>query len=237
VDIPQQISSQVHDETWAGVTYHIRGELVPELQVDLQDAKVFFEHHTVLWKQTNVKIDIRKMHGAIKRKIAGGEFFVTRAQGPGRIAFSCDTPGQLIPLHLPKGEGIDVREHQFVAATDGVDFSFERVKGIRNILWGGTGFFMDKFRAKHQDEIVWVHGQGNVFVVDLDNGEEIDVEPGGWLYKDMHVKMSPHTTGLKTGFFGGGGKFTWQRFKGPGRVAIQTLYIAPVEGDTSEPGD
>ncbi len=31
--------------------------------------------------------------------------------------------------------------------------------------------------------------------------------------------------------FGGGGKLTWNRFTGPGRLAIQTMYIAPLEGD------
>jgi hypothetical protein len=30
--------------------------------------------------------------------------------------------------------------------------------------------------------------------------------------------------------FGGGGKLTWNRFTGPGRLAIQTLFIAPLEG-------
>jgi uncharacterized protein (AIM24 family) len=231
MDIPEPISTQVHDETFAGVTYHIRGELVPELQVDLTEGRVFFEHHVLLWKQTQVKIELRKMSGAIKRKIAGGEFFVTKAVGPGRVAFSRDSPGQLIPIHLEKGEGIDVREHQFVAATDNVEFSFERIKGVRNFLFGGSGFFMDKFRAKDDEGIVWIHGHGNVFEVNLDDGEEIDVEPGGWLYKDLHVKMSAHTSGLRTGLFGGGGKFTWNRFKGPGKVAIQTMYINPVEGD------
>ena len=231
MDVPEPISTQIHDETWAGVRYHIRGELVPELQVHLTEAKVFFEHHTLLWKQTGVKIEMRKMSGAIKRKIAGGEFFVTKAVGPGRVAFSRDSPGQLIPLHLSSGEGVDVREHQFVAASDNVDFSFERIKGVRNALFSGSGFFMDKFRAKHGDGIVWIHGHGNVFTVDLNHGEAIDVEPGGWLFKDMNVKMSAHTTGLKAGFFAGGGKFTWNRFEGPGRVAIQTMYIAPIEGE------
>ena len=36
--------------------------------------------------------------------------------------------------------------------------------------------------------------------------------------------------GLKTGIFGGGGKLTWNRFTGPGRLAIQTMFIAPLEG-------
>ena len=29
--IPEPIPSQIHDEQFAGVSYHIRGELVPEL--------------------------------------------------------------------------------------------------------------------------------------------------------------------------------------------------------------
>ena len=32
------------------------------------------------------------------------------------------------------------------------------------------------------------------------------------------------------GVFGGGGKLTWNRFTGPGRLALQTMFIAPLEG-------
>jgi uncharacterized protein (AIM24 family) len=39
--------------------------------------------------------------------------------------------------------------------------------------------------------------------------------------------------GLKSGMFGGGGKLTWNRFTGPGRLAIQTMFIAPAEGEDS----
>ena len=227
--IPEPIPTSVSDESFAGVTYHIRGELVPELQIELSSVPVMFEHHVLLWKEPGVQIELRKMHGAIKRKIAGGEFFVTRAVGPGRVAFSRDSPGQLIPLHLSKGEGVDVREHQFVAATDNVEYTYERVQGIRNMVLGGSGFFIDTFRASHGDAIVWVHGQGNVFVVNLDDGEQLDVEAGGWLYKDPSVRLESIGIGLKTGFMGGGGKLTWNRFTGPGRLAIQTMYIVPVE--------
>jgi len=38
--------------------------------------------------------------------------------------------------------------------------------------------------------------------------------------------------GLKTGIMGGGGKLTWNRFTGPGRLAIQTLFIAPLEASS-----
>jgi uncharacterized protein (AIM24 family) len=56
------------------------------------------------------------------------------------------------------------------------------------------------------------------------------VEAGGWLYKDPTVKLEAVTMGLKTGIMGGGGKLTWNRFTGPGRLAIQTMFIAPLEG-------
>ena len=230
MNLPEPIPTSVHDETFAGVTYHIRGELVPELQIEISQAPVFFEHHVLLWKETGLDVELKKLPGAIKRKVAGLEFFVTRTAGSGRIAFSRDSPGQCVPLHLAQGEGLDVREHQFIAATDNLDYSFERIQGVQNMLLGGSGFFMDKFRATSGNAVVWLHGHGNVFLVELGAGEQLDVEAGSWLYKDPSVKLEAVTMGLKTGLFSGGGKLTWNRFTGPGRLAIQTLFIAPLEG-------
>jgi uncharacterized protein (AIM24 family) len=230
MNLPAPIPTSVHDETFAGVTYHIRGELVPELQIELGDVRVMHEHHVLLWKETQVDIELKKLPGGIKRKIAGLDFFITRSVGPGRVAFSRDSPGQCIPLHLRQGEGLHVREHQFIAATDNLDYSFERIQGMRNMLLGGSGFFMDKFAATDGDALVWLHGHGNVFLVELGHGEQIDVEAGAWLFKDPTVKMEAVTMGLKTGLFSGGGKLTWNRFSGPGRLAIQTLFISPIEG-------
>jgi uncharacterized protein (AIM24 family) len=229
MQLPEPIPTMIRDESFADVTYHIRGELVPELQVVLGPGSVMFEHHVLLWKETRVEIELKKLPGGVKRKIAGLDYFVTRTFGAGHIAFSRDAPGQCIPMHLSIGEGLDVREHQFIAATDNLDYSYERVKGIQNMLLGGTGFFVDKFRATTGDAIVWLHGNGNVFLVELGAGEQLDVEAGAWLYKDPTVTMESVTMGLKTGLMGGGGKLTWNRFTGPGRLAIQTMFIAPAE--------
>jgi len=46
-----------------------------------------------------------------------------------------------VPMHLARGQAIDVREHQFLAATGGVDYSFQRMSGVSNMLFGGSGFF------------------------------------------------------------------------------------------------
>lgn len=222
--LPEPLAATVHDENFAGVTYHIRGELVPELQIEVGDTSVMFEHHVLLWKETKVDIELKKLPGAIKRKIAGLEFFVTRTAGAGRIAFSRDSPGQCVPLHLRQGEGLDVREHQFIAATDNLDYSFERIKGVQNMLLGGSGFFVDRFAAQAQEGIVWLHGFGNVFEKTLAPGEEIDVEPGAWLYKDPAVKMTTNVQRLSTGLFAGM-NLVMNRFTGPGRLGLQSMYV------------
>ena len=146
--VPEPIPTDVRDESFAGINYHIRGQLVPELQLELSGAPVMFEHHVLLWKEPNVEIEVRKLAKGIKRTIAGLDFFVTRATGPGRIAFSRDAAGQVIPIHLAQGQSLTVREHQFVAASDAIDYTYERVQGARNMLLGGSGIFVDKFTRR-----------------------------------------------------------------------------------------
>jgi uncharacterized protein (AIM24 family) len=212
-------------ETFAGVTYHIDGELVPVLTVEVTaDQPVFFEHHILLWKHPSVEIRIRPMKGALKRMVAGMQVFVTEAAGSGQIAFSRDGAGHIFALHLAPNQEINVREHQFLAATKGVDYTFERVKGIGTMLFGGTGFFIDRFTARGGEGILWLHGYGNVFEKVLAAGESIDVEPGGWLYKDASVKMATNVQSLSTGFFGSM-NFVTNRLTGPGRLGIQSMYF------------
>jgi uncharacterized protein (AIM24 family) len=177
-----------------------------------------------LWKNTNVRIRIKPMAGALKRMVAGMQVFVTEASGDGIIAFSRDGAGHIVPIHMPRGTELHVREHQFLAATNAIDYSFERVRGVSNMLFGGSGFFVDKFHSHQGDGIVWLHGYGNVFEKVLAPGETIDVEPSGWLYKDIGVKMETVIDKLSSGFFGGM-NFIVNRFTGPGRIGIQSMYL------------
>lgn len=222
---PKPVPTVVHDESFAGVTYHITGELVPVLTIDLKGTSVFFEHHILLWKDTAVNIGVKVVKGAFKRMIAGMQVFMTEASGTGHIAFSRDGAGQVLPIHLAPGQAIDVREHQFLAATENVGYTFTRVKGISNILLGGTGFFIDTFTAENSEGILWLHGYGNVFEVVLGAGESIDVEPGGWVYKDPSVTMDTGGQRLSMGLLAGSGNIFWNRFTGPGRVGIQSMYV------------
>ena len=222
-ELPRLLPTTAEGETFGGVTYHIDGELVPVLTVDVSKVPVFFEHHILLWKNTQVAIAIKAMKGALKRMMAGMQIFVTEASGQGMIAFSRDGAGHIAPIHMAAGSELQVREHQFLAATANVEYTFERVKGAANMLFGGSGFFIDKFRAS-SDGVLWLHGYGNVFEKTLEAGETIDVEPGGWLYKDSSVRMETVIDRLTSGFFGGM-NFVVNRFTGPGKIGIQSMYL------------
>lgn len=221
---PVLLNTSIRNESFGGVTYHIEGDLVPALTVEISSVPVYFEHHILLWKHPAVQIGIKAMKGALKRMMAGIQIFVTEAKGTGQISFSRDGAGQIIGLHLKQGEEIHVREHQFLAATSNVDYTFERVKGFANMLFGGSGFFIDKFKGAQGDGVLWLHGYGNVFEKNLAAGEQIDIEPGGWLYKDPSVKMETNLQNISTGLFGSFNLVT-NRFTGPGRVGIQSMYL------------
>jgi len=217
------------------VAVRIEGELVPVVDVELGGREnVYFEHHVLLWKQPQVNIGLKPLKGAVKRIFAGLQIFVTQAAGPGNISFSRDAPGQIVALQLQPGEEIHVREHQFLLATDGVAYDFFRIKGVANILFGGTGFFIDRFVSQGGAGLLLMHGYGNVFTKTLAPGESIDVEPGAFLWKDASVQLNTNVTNLSTGFFGGT-SFTLNRFTGPGRLGIQSMtYHEPINADAGQ---
>lgn len=223
---PQLMPSDIGSGQAPGVGYSIQGDLVPVLHCRLDGTvPVYFEHHVVLWKDPGLDIGLRTMKGAFKRVVAGMNIFMTEARGPGEIAFSRDATGHVFPIHLTPGATILVREHQFLAATGNVEYTFNRVKGLGSMLYGSSGFFVDHFHAPQQEGVVWLHGYGNVFEKTLASGEQIDVEPGGWVYRDESVDMDIKVMGLRTGIFGGGGQLVFNRFTGPGRVGIQSMYF------------
>src|SRR5437588_11521175 len=127
-------------------------------------------------------------------------------------------------MHLQPGQSIEVREHQFLAASDNIAYTFTRVRGIANMLFGSTGFFIDRFTAEQYEGVVFLQGYGNIFEVTLGPNEAIDVEPGGWLYKDASIRMEIKVMGLRSGIFAGSGQLVFNRFFGPAMLGLQRRY-------------
>src|SRR5664279_2653768 len=206
-------------------TCQVEGEIVPVAEINLGPGdSVFFEHHVMLWKEERVAMSVMQLAGGLKRAFAGMPFIISVAAGPGRIAFSRDATGELIVLPVHPGMELDVREHAFLLSSHQIAYSFVRIKGLSNILFGGQGMYMDRFVTTNAAGVLILHGYGNVFERRLGPGESIMVEPGAFLYKDSSVTMNVEFQKLGTGFFGGT-KMSLAKMTGPGRVGIQSMYV------------
>lgn len=225
---PELLPTQIPDGSAPGLTYRLEGELVPALHMNLDGSvPVYFEHHVLLWKYPEMQVGLHPLKKGLKRRVFGGmPLLLMEAQSAGQLAFSRDAPGHIVALHLAPGDGIMTREHQFLAAMGNVQYDYSRQKGYSNMMFGG-GFWVDHFYAADHEGVVWVHGYGNVFEKRLEAGETIDIEPGGWLYRDHTVEMTQQVYGFKTGLMGGGGNLVFNRFTGPGRVGLQSMYYHP----------
>ncbi len=219
-------------------TVRVEGELVPVVDIELgAQTSVYFEHHILLWKQPQVRLGFMGLQNAGKRFFAGLQIFISTAQGPGNIAMSREAPGQVVALKLRPGEMVDVREHQFLMATNNVGYDFYWQTGLANVFFSRTGLFIDRFAASTDEGLLLLHGYGNVFEKQLGPGEQLDVEPGAWLWKDASVRMDTVTvlqSGGGGGFMGalgalvGGASLMMNRFTGPGRLGLQSMtYHAP----------
>ena len=206
-------------------TCQVEGEIVPAAEINLgANDSIFFEHHVMLWKEERVAMSVMSLSGGLKRAFAGMPFIISVATGPGRIAFSRDATGELVVLPLHPGMELDVREHAFLLSSHQIDYSFVRVKGLSNILFGGQGMYMDRFVTTGAPGLLILHGYGNVFERRLQLGESIMVEPGAFLYKDSSVTLNVEFQKLGAGFFGGT-TMSLARMTGPGRVGIQSMYV------------
>jgi uncharacterized protein (AIM24 family) len=216
----------------------IEGAYVPVADLNLAAAdSVYFTHHVLLWKDPHVNITTMPLSGGWKRMFAGLPLIMTQANGPGRIAFSRDTPGELIALPLQPGQSIDVREHLFMLATGHVAYDW-----FMTNIWYTTGsgddkethrpvgMFMDRFAAPQAPGLLLLHASGNVFVREIGHGEALLVKPTALIFKDPTVQMQLHFEHPRSGYSSGWGmrswtnRYIWLRLWGPGRVAVQSSF-------------
>ena len=82
----------------------VSGRSVPAADWNLAAGEgVYFPHHVLLWQEPSVQLAPMSMRRAWKRMRAGLPLVMLTARGPGRIAFSHDTAGEVIALPLEAG--------------------------------------------------------------------------------------------------------------------------------------
>jgi uncharacterized protein (AIM24 family) len=217
----------------------IEGSLVPVADFKLAAGDgVYFAHHLMLWKDEHAQVSTMSLKSGWKRLFAGMPLIMTQAKGPGRIAFSKDSPGELLAIPLDRGQSTDVREHVFMIATHSVGYDwfntgiwFSTQEGNKTETHYPIGMFMDRFTASAGAGLLLLHGAGNVYIRDLQPNEQVLIKPTSLLFKDPTVGMNLHFEqpyGTWISWRTWGNRYIWLRLTGPGRVGVQS-HFEPVE--------
>ena len=92
-----------------------------------------------------------------------------------------------------------------------------------------VGQYLDRFTADDRPGLVMIGAGGNAYVRDLAEGETILVKPPALLFKDPTVAMQLHVeyphAGMKL-WRSWGNRYLWLRLWGPGRVGLESAYMA-----------
>jgi uncharacterized protein (AIM24 family) len=220
-------------------TCQISGTYVPvaEMKLDPEDS-VYFSHHVLLHSEPSVQLDMMKMAGGWNRMLAGMPLIMMTARGPGHIAISADQPGETLAVPLPQGHAVDVVEHRFLAATSNVGYQWERA-GVWYTTQNGDdteyhyplGPTMDRFSATGGPGLLLLHGPGNTFIRDLQQGERILIQPSSLIWKDRSVRMFLHLEYPRGNYWFSSARWQaksiWLVLQGPGRVAVQSVFERP----------
>jgi len=207
------------------ITHSIEGNLIPRLTLEITPKQsVFFEHHVMSWKTSSLNIATSKFNRRFKRAFGSMPIILLEASGTGAISLSRHGTGHIFPMHLAPGETLDVREHQYVAATSNLDYTFQSIDEIPNVMFGGTAFFIDQFKATDSNGMIWLHSYGDLFEITLGKDEQIDIDSGSWIYKDTTVGIEDQKNCFFTGLLGTR-NVVYKRFTGPGRVGLQTASL------------
>jgi uncharacterized protein (AIM24 family) len=103
----------------------ISGAIVPFAELSLAAGDgVTFPHECLLWQEPAVEVSAMPLRRAWNRVRAGLPIVMLQARGPGRIAFSHNTAGELLAVPLQPGASVDVCEHHLVACTLDVDYDW-----------------------------------------------------------------------------------------------------------------
>lgn len=204
----------------------VEGNYVPVVDFDLSPRDhLYFNHHVLLWKEPRTNLTTMPMRGWWRRLWAGLPLVMVRADGPGRIAFSNDAPGEIIAVPLEAGLSVDVRAGAFLVASGQVHYDW-----LASGVWYRTaegwhyplGRYLDRFTAVDGHGLLLLHGAGNVFVRDLAPGETRLVKPTALVYAEPGVTMALHVEHPRGFNNWWQRRYVWLSLCGPGRVAIQS---------------
>ena len=168
---------------------------------------------------------------AVKRKVAGDSFLVTRFRNAGsdraEVAFSAPFPGKILRVELDRHpDGIVLQKDAFLCGSQGIEIVPTLQRSILAGLFGGEGFILQKVTSSAPGATVLAHACGSLIERTLTAGESLRIDAGCVVAYEPSVTFDVKVIGnLPTMMFAGHGAF-FATLRGPGRVWVQTMPFA-----------
>ncbi len=191
-----------------------------------RDEEIRIERGSMVYKTPEVEIIGKTNGGVVKgffKAVASNEsMFITTAKSSGnggQIAIAPSSIGRIAELEVGAKQYV-LNDGAFLACTSGCEYNVERVNGIGNALFGGTGGFYN----------IKTKGNGTFFINSF--GDLQKVKCNGALHIDnshavawdstlsYRLRTASGTFGFKTG------EGLMLEFGGDGYVYVQTRSVA-----------
>ncbi|QTA91734.1 TIGR00266 family protein [Desulfonema magnum] len=159
--------------------------------------------------------------GGLGRMLSGEKFFfqTLKAQGgPGEVYLSPAIPGDIMDIEMDGNTSYILQKDGFFAGSEDLTISTS-MQNLAKGLFSGEGFFIIKASGRGT---LFVSSYGAIHPLDLSAGEEIVVDNChlvAWP-ETMDYTIEKASAGWISSFTSGEGLVC--RFRGPGRVLIQT---------------
>lgn len=197
----------------------------PMLSVLLKKGqKIKAQSGAMVAKTNHIELDSSMDGGLMRglgRMLAGERMFfqtLTANKGEGIVMLAPDVPGDVSVLQVTPQKGYTIQKNGFFAASDGIDIKM-KTQSVSKGLFSGEGFFILEAIG---NGTLFLESFGAIHTLDLDPGEEITVDNGHLVAWESHLNYSIEkaASGWISSFTSGEGLVC--RFKGPGKVLIQT---------------
>jgi uncharacterized protein (AIM24 family) len=228
----------------------IGGSQVPVADFELAGSDwTFFANQALLWSDASTQLTRFDEPDGWSRSVSGVTSWLMRATGPGHVALSDNHAGEIIALPLQPSQRIWVRENRFLAATGAVGYDSHYnqlfIETQEPTSQNGEapaqekhyplGQYGDIFGAAATPGLVLLHAPGNTFIRDLAQNETILLQPSALLYRDLTVHVRLFVEYPTTNDFAWRHRYeqrtVWLQARGPGRVAVQSVYARPESAD------
>ena len=171
----------------------------------------------------------------LTRMLSGEKFFfqyLTAKTGEGEVLFAHALPGDIFAVELDGSYGLIIQKNGFLAAQQNIEID-TKVQNLMKGLFSKEGFFILKARG---NGTLFLSCYGAIHTIVLNVGEEIIIDNGhlvAWT-EETDYTIEKASNGWINSITSGEGLVC--RFKGPGKIWIQTRNPGSFSGWISSLG-